>query len=56
MGAKDSQEKVHRFGVMYCQRHKDYRKLMCRIQHYVVGMKMEEKRMKEEIEKNQEPV
>ena len=46
MGAKDSQEKVHRFGEMSCLRHKCYRTLMCRIQHFVVGLKMEEKRMK----------
>ena len=56
MGATESQRKVHRHGAMYSLRHKEYRTLMCRIQNFVVGLKEEEKKLKQEPAKQKDPL
>ena len=55
-GATDSQYKVHRHGGLYSRRHKEYRTLMCRIQNYLVGLKEEERRLKQEAAKQKDPL
>ena len=55
-GATESQQKVHLHGSMYCSRHEEYRTFMCRIQHFIVGLKEEERRLKQEAAKQKEPL
>ena len=45
LGATSSQAKVQAFGPLYCQRQKNYRALMCRVQNDIVGLKVEEKKL-----------
>ena len=53
--ATGSQYKIHRHGGMYSRRHKEYRTLMCRIQNFLVGLKEEERRLKQEAAKQKGP-
>ena len=55
LGVTESQAKVHAFGAMYSARQLLYRTLMCRIQKYIVGLKEEEKRLKQEVARQQQP-
>ena len=55
-GATESQAKVHRHGAMYSRRHKEYRALMCRIQNFIVGLKEEERKLKQEAAKKEDPL
>ena len=50
-----SQGKVQKFADMYSWRHQLYRKLMTRIQKYLVGLKKEDKRLREEDAKKLDP-
>ena len=50
-GATKSQGKVQRFAELYAWRHGPYRKFMTRIQQYIVALRKEEKRLKQEDEK-----
>ena len=45
----------HRFGDMYSRRQKLYRKVICRMQRYIVGLEKEEKRLKQEEELAKDP-
>ena len=49
------QAKVHVFGGLYCKRHLEYRALMCRIQKFIVGLKMEEKILRQAKRKAGDP-
>ena len=42
-GATVSQSTVLEFGSLYHRRHLLYRKFMCRVQHFIIGLKKEEK-------------
>ena len=55
-GATTSQAKVQAFGTMYCKRQKRYRKLVCKIQNFIVGLKEEERRLREEAARNKDPM
>ena len=50
-----SQAKVHVFGGIYSSRHQAYRAFMCRIQRYIVGLKTEERRLKQEAKRTRDP-
>ena len=50
-----SQLQVYKFGALYCWRQKLYRKLMCRIQSFVVGLKKEERKLKLDAVKAKDP-
>ena len=54
-GATKSQGRVQKFAEAYSWRHGQYRKLMARIQQYIVALRKEEKRLKQEDEKEKDP-
>ena len=55
LGVTESQSKVHAFGALYSARHVRYRAIMCRIQKYIVGLKEEERKLKQEAARQQQP-
>ena len=54
-GATTSQGKIRDFAEMYSWRHIRYRKFMAKIQHYIVELKKEEKKQKQQHEKEKDP-
>ena len=52
LGATTSQAKVQAFGRLYSCRQADYRKLVCRIQRFIVALKEEEKRLRDEASRH----
>ena len=52
LGATSSQAKVQAFGRLYSCRQLEYRTLMCRIQRFIVALKEEERKLKDEIAKH----
>ena len=54
-GATATQQTVQEFGSMYCSRHKRYRQWMCRVQRFIVGLKAEERRLKQEKKRAKDP-
>ena len=54
-GATKSQERLKIFGELYSWRHGCYRKMMAKIQTFLVELKKEEKRLKQEDEKAKDP-
>ena len=55
LGATVSQQRVQRFGALYSNRHKMYRGIMCRIQNFLVGLAVEDKKMRDEVKKRCDP-
>ena len=54
LGATESQGKVAKFAGLYSWRHQLYRKMMMRVQKYIVGLKVEDKRLRED-ERQKDP-
>ena len=55
LGATESQGRVAKFASLYSWRHQLYRQRMTRVQKYVVGLKKEDRRLREEDEKERDP-
>jgi len=54
-GATNSQGRLQYFGELYSWRHMCYRKLMARMQKFIVELKKEEKKLKQQDEKEKDP-
>ena len=54
-GATKSQGRLQCFGELYSWRHMCYRKLMARMQKFIVELKKEEKKLKQQYEKEKDP-
>ena len=55
LGAMESQMQTYKFGDMYCRRHKAYRKLLYRVQWFIESLKKEERRLKVDKDKAEDP-
>ena len=55
-GATKSQGRLQCFGELYSWRHMCYRKLMARMQKFIVELKKEEKKLKQQDEKEKDPL
>ena len=55
LGVIESQGRLSKFASLYSWRHQLYRKIMTRVQQYIVGMKKEDKRLREEDAKQRDP-
>ena len=54
-GATNSQGRLQIFAGLYSWRHTSFRRIMAKIQTFLVKLKKEEKEMKKEKEKNEDP-
>ena len=55
MGSRNSQGRIAKFADLYSWRHTQYRKFMARMQKFIVGLKKEDKRLREDDEKKDDP-